>query len=315
MSNVENQENLLSGVFTALVTPFSADGSKLDIESLKRLIDFQLKAGIDGLVLCGSTGEAQTLTLDEYRTIISEALGLVAGRCPLIVGICASSTAIACEYAQAINKCFSESAGVQSQCNAIMVVVPPYNKPTPAGIVAHFAAIAQHSALPLIAYNVPGRTGTTLAPSTLAQLYDQKLIIGYKDASGSLEHSWECLRLLEERQALGRFAYFCGEDGLTQSLMSAGATGVISVLSNVRPKVVLGISNAMRRGEFREAAQQQRRALRLCRAMFVESNPIPVKMALAQTKQIATPSVRLPLVCASAATIQELQVALEVSDA
>ena len=288
--------SILTGTFTALVTPFTLRGESVDYDSLGKLIDFQLSAGVHGLVVCGSTGEAATLSEEEYRAVASFTVKRVAGKVPVVGGIGANDTVRACANAKVLEGCGVDFA---------MVVVPPYNKPSQEGMIAHFEKIKQNTRLPLIAYNVPGRTGSNLLPSTVHRLAQQETIIGLKEACGSLDQVIDILAL--ERN---RLPVLSGDDSLTFSIMAAGGRGVISVVSNVAPEIMVTLTNAATRGEWEKARNALYIMLPLARALFVESNPVPVKCALALRGVIATPTVRLPLLNAQLSTQEKLSTLL-----
>jgi 4-hydroxy-tetrahydrodipicolinate synthase len=285
------------GTFTALVTPFTKDSEEVDYESFGDLIEFQLQAGVNGLVVCGSTGEAVTLSDEEYREVITRCVEIVKKRVPVVVGVGTSTTRRAVEMAQ-----FVDTSGA----NAILLVAPPYNKPPQSGIVAHFAEVKKASKLPIIAYNVPGRTAVNILPETVAILVKQGLISGLKDASGSVPQFLDTVALV------GRtISILSGEDGLIHSLMAGGGKGVISVISNVWPGETLEITRNALDGKWEASLQAQLRMLPHVRAMFCETNPIPVKTALAMRKVIRHPALRLPLVPAQQSTIDKIEPLLE----
>ncbi len=285
----------LKGTFTAIVTPFSADSQQIDIASFERLIEAQLAAKVQGIVVCGSTGEAMTLSDLEYSTVIREALRVVRKRTILIAGIGANNTLRAATIAAELSA---------SGLDGLMVVAPPYNKPPPEGIIAHVQEVKKAGRLPIVFYNVPGRTGINVLPKTVATLANQKLIVGVKEACGSLEQVLDLLSLLDSEVSV-----LSGDDSLTVPMMSVGARGVISVASNIVPKLMVAMTSAALEGQFERAGHLQRKVLPLVRALFSESNPIPVKAALEIKKMISSGSLRLPLVPAKAetrATIERL---------
>ncbi len=282
----------LEGTFTALVTPFTADGSKVDYESLERLLGFQISSGVQGIVACGSTGEAATLSDEEYREVVSFTVRIVRERAIVIGGVGSSATARAQSLAQDLTTC-----GV----DAVMVVAPPYNKPPQEGIIAHFKAIKKVTPLPLIAYNVPGRSGVNILPRTIAKLSEDGVIIGVKESSGSVDQALDILALVGDSISL-----ISGEDSLTFPLMACGGRGVISVLSNVEPGLVLAVTDSALKGDWNSARKYHFALLEKARAMFIETNPIPVKCALALKKIIGSDALRLPLVPAERGTHEKL---------
>lgn len=282
----------LQGVFTALVTPFAKDGS-LDLRSLEKLIDFQLKAGIHGFVACGSTGEAATLSPQEYLKVVGAVRERTRGVCPCIAGISVSSTAVAVETAKAAS---------EIGCDALLVAAPPYNKPSQAGLIEHFRALKQATALPLIAYNIPGRSGVGFTPATLGALSSEGLIIGIKDSTGSVD------LVADTINAVGpRCQVLSGEDSLTLAVLAYGGTGVISASANALPNEFVELTTAFFEGELADARRTQLSLLAKIRALFVESNPVPVKTVLALKGIIAEPTVRLPLVPLSAPSLATLR--------
>ena len=283
----------LHGTFTAIVTPFSADGGTVDYESLRRLIEFQIAEKVDGLVVCGSTGEAATLSDEEYENVVRTACAAVKGRIPVVGGVGASSTARAVSMAQTV-----ERAGA----DLVMVVAPPYNKPPQEGIIAHMREVKRAISKPLVCYNVPSRTGVNILPKTFGKMAEQGIIDAIKEASGSLDQIIETIALVGEKAPV-----FSGDDSLTHAVMASGGVGIISVLANVAPALVTAITGSALAGCWEKARDAQLAALPLCRAMFVETNPIPVKTALAIKGVIQTPAVRLPLVAAEPNTVEKLK--------
>lgn len=291
-------KNQLRGVYTAIITPFKAGGGPIDYDSARKLIEYQLSAGVSGLVACGSTGEAMTLSEQEYQEYVSFVRKEVAGKVPCLAGIGTSSTARAQELAVWIEKAGLDGA---------LVVAPPYNKPTQEGIYAHFAAIKKVSGLPLVAYNIPGRAVVNIQPATVARLASDNLIIGLKDSTASLEQHMDLLALLGDAISI-----MSGEDGLVHALMACGAKGVICATANIAPKVFVELCASALQKDFESALQHQLAALPIVRAMFIETNPIPVKAALALRGIIASGAVRLPLTDAKAETVQRLKQVLKL---
>ena len=254
------------GVHTALVTPFY--NGKLDLESLERLVQDQLRHGINGFVVSGTTGESPTITLDEKKVIFDFIKRLVPNQFPLIVGTGSNSTA----------KTIEESMHAQQMgADALLVVVPYYNKPPQRGLVAHFTAVAESINIPLILYNVPGRTITALDIDSIKQLSMHPNIIGIKEASGDITFAKQI------RQICGpKFLLLSGDDGSYDDFMKIGGDGVISVASHVIPKAMLN--------------QQATKNIELIKMLFVEANPIPIKKALQICGIIKSAELRLPLV-------------------
>ena len=271
---------LFTGCATALVTPFLPDGS-LDEEALRRLISLQLDAGIDALVLLGTTGEPCTLNMDERERVIAVGLEAAGGRIPVLVGTGSNDTRRAIEYARQARK-----LGAQGQLS----VTPYYNKTTQNGLIRHYSAILDSCDLPMILYNVPSRTGMSMSPDTLAQLAVHPNVAGLKEASGDLSLATDFIQ-----RTHGELPLYCGNDDLIVPLMALGAAGAISVCSNILPLQTRLITFACRNGCFDEASDAQQALLPLMRALFAQVNPIPVKAALAMMGLIHD-VVRLPLV-------------------
>jgi len=277
----------LTGTWTALATPFSEDREHVDFESLENLIEFQIEGKVDGLVLCGSTAEANLLSEKEFREIIERTISIVNNRLPLIGCIGTSNTRHATGMAE-----WMSQAGLQ----ALMVVTPPYVKPSQAGIKAHFAAIAQASHAPLIAYNIPGRAAANMTAATIKEMFQSKLIIGVKEATGSLD------QVLDLAHSAGELSVLSGECSLVHSIMASGGKGTISATANVIPEHFSTMTRAALSGDFKTSLDYQIKALPFIRTAFSETNPVPVKAALAMKKIIKFDSVRLPLMPASEET-------------
>jgi len=254
-----------TGCGTALVTPFRLDLS-LDEETLRLLVDRQIKAGVDFLVPCGTTGESPTLTHEEHRRAVETVIEQAAGRVPVIAGTGSNNTAEAVDLTQ-----HAKTAGA----TGCLVVSPYYNKPTQNGLLAYFTAVADVG-LPVIIYNIPGRTGVNITPETMAKLTEHPNIVGIKEATGNLEQMTQDILLCGDRAS-----YLCGDDTLTLPLMSVGGHGVISVISNVMPLETAAMVHAALDGNWNLAREIHLRLFPMCRAMFLETNPIPVKSAMA----------------------------------
>ncbi|TAK66676.1 MAG: 4-hydroxy-tetrahydrodipicolinate synthase [Betaproteobacteria bacterium] len=275
---------MLSGSLVAIVTPMLEDGS-LDLARFKSLIDWHIAEGTQGIVVVGTTGESPTVDFDEHKQLIRIAVEHAAGRVPVIAGTGANSTAEAIEL--------SESAK-QSGAQFSLSVVPYYNKPTQEGMYRHFRAIAEAVDLPLILYNVPGRTVADLQNDTVLRLAEVANVVGIKDATANLERASDLLR-----RAPKGFAVYSGEDATGLPLMLMGGHGVISVSANVAPRLMREMCAAALSGAIARAREANNRLLGLHTKLFVEANPIPVKWALAQMGLIE-PGIRLPLVPLSA---------------
>lgn len=270
----------LRGAITALITPVTADG-KVDERALGALVDWQVAEGIHGLVPVGSTGEAVTLTLGERECIVRITVERVAGRIPVIAGAGSNDTASAIQWSQAL-----AAAGATH----LLHVSPMYNKPPQRGILAHFRAVADQSPVPIVVYNVPGRTGSNVLPETTLALAEHENICAVKEASGNLGQIDEIIR---NRPA--GFAVLSGDDGLTLGVMASGGEGVISVISNAVPRACAQLVDAAARGDFSIARAIHDRLAPLVDAAFVESNPLPIKAALALMGRCGN-HLRLPLV-------------------
>ncbi len=276
--------NKARGSLVAIVTPMSDDGA-LDLDALRRLIDWHIAEGSDGIVVVGTTGESPTVSYDEHCLLIRTTVEQVAGRVPVIAGTGANSTAEAIE----LTEC-ARAAGAQ----AGLSVVPYYNKPTQEGLYRHFRKIAETVDLPLILYNVPGRTITDLSNDTALRLADVPGVAGIKDATGSLERAADL-----RRRAPGDFVLYTGDDATALPFMLMGGHGVISVTANVAPKLMHEMCVAAFAGNLARARELNDALLPLHSKLFVEANPIPVKWACAELGLIS-PALRLPLTPLSA---------------
>lgn len=284
------------GTHTALVTPFCDDDARtVDVPALQRLVEQQIAGGIDGLVACGTTGETATLDDDEYAQVVSTVVKAARGRVPVIAGTGSNSTRKTIETTR--KAC---SLGV----DGVLVVTPYYNKPTQAGMVQHFRAVADASSVPVVLYNVPGRTGVNLLPATVAELAAHPNIVALKEAAGSLEQ-------IQETVARTQFSFpiLSGEDALCVPTYAVGGRGVISVVSNVAPARTAALWNDFHAGRVADAAKGQVELLALIKLLFSEPNPQPAKMAMSLLG-IMKPVARLPLIEATTATRQGLQAEL-----
>ena len=271
---------MLQGSFVAIVTPMHADGS-LDIPSLHQLIDVQINAGTDGIVIVGTTGESPTVDYDEHRALIKTTVDYVAGRVPVIAGTGANSTREAIELTQA-----AKALGA----DACLLVAPYYNKPTQEGLYQHYRTVAEAVDIDQILYNVPGRTGVDISNDTTLRLAAISNIVGIKDATGSLERGADLII-----RAPKDFAIYSGDDASGMALMLIGGKGVISVTANVAPKLMHEMCIAAMTGKIAEACAINAKLFPLHQKLFVEANPIPVKWVLNQMGLIGT-GIRLPLV-------------------
>ena len=270
----------IRGCGTALVTPFAQDGT-VDVEALRRLVDFQVREGIDFLVPCGTTGETPTLEHEEYVGVIRVVVEEAARKVPIIAGVGGNNTKKACWLAQEV-----QGLGVQG----ILSVAPYYNKPTQEGLYQHFKAIAEATKLPVVLYNVPGRTSSNIEPTTVARLAEIPNIAGIKEASGSITQQMEVLHSVP-----AGFRVLSGDDSFTFPLMALGGVGIISVVSNEIPRQMTRLAHLLLEGKYDEARKLHFQLLPLMQANFIETNPIPVKAALAMMGMIEE-VYRLPLV-------------------
>lgn len=269
---------MLKGTSTALITPFTND--EIDFSALEKLLDFQLNGGVDSLVVLGTTGEPATLTRNEKIAVVSFVVNHVKGKLPIIVGAGANSTATTIENA----KLYTDLGA-----DGLLMVTPYYNKCTQTGLVEHFTKVAEKTSLPIILYNVPGRTGVNMLPETFQVLQDVDNIVAVKEASGNMEQIEEYLRISK-----GKADVLSGDDGLTVPIMAMGGKGVISVASNILPKYVSTMTKSVLDGDLNTAVNMQLKLLPLIKALFQEVNPIPVKMG-AEILGLCSSSLRLPL--------------------
>ena len=270
---------IFKGCGTAIVTPFNEDG--VNFEEFGKLIEDQIKGNVDSIVVCGTTGESSTMTIEERKETISYAVKKVNGRIPIIAGTGGNCTKSVIEFTK-----WAESAGV----DGALIVTPYYNKTTQAGLVAHYTAIAKETSLPIILYNVPGRTGMNITPATCKELSKIDNIVAIKEASGNLSQVAEIANLCGNELNI-----YSGNDDQITPILAVGGIGVISVLSNVAPKYTHDLIENFQNGNVSEATKMQLKALPLVNALFCEVNPIPAKAALNMIGyDMGTP--RLPLI-------------------
>jgi 4-hydroxy-tetrahydrodipicolinate synthase len=269
---------MFEGTYTALITPFRDDA--VDEDCLRRLIDEQAAAGVDGIVPCGSTGESATLSHQEHERVIAISVEHAAGRMKVIAGTGSNNTAEACRLTKA-----AAAAGA----DGALLISPYYNKPTQDGHVAHYRAVAEASGLPILAYNIPGRTGVNMTPETLAKMSEVPGIVGVKEASGSIDHAQKTMLLAGDD-----FVVLSGDDSLTLAMMAVGARGVIGVLPNLLPARFKALVDAALAGDFAGALAIHRELLPLMLALGLETNPIPVKTAM-EIAGKAPAALRMPL--------------------
>lgn len=280
------------GTFTALVTPMNDDEARsVDLAGLQRLVEQQIAGGITGLVACGTTGETSTLSEAEYELVVSKTIEFARGRVPVIAGSGSNST----------QKTIATSKKAQELgADAILVVTPYYNKPTQAGLIAHYLAVADAVQVPVILYNVPGRTGCNLLPATVAELAKHPRIVALKEAAGSLEQVIDTLTRVP-----ADFSLLSGEDSLCVPTYAVGGKGVISVVSNVAPAQTTALYRDFAAGRTQQAAAGQLALHRLIRTLFSEPNPQPAKMAM-HLLGIMQPVLRLPMTQAADAVAVQL---------
>ncbi len=267
---------MFSGSYVALVTPLN-DG-KVDLDKLGELVDFHIGEGTDGLVPCGTTGESATMTPEEHEIVIRAVVERADGKVPVLAGTGSNSTDEAIRFTR-----FAQDIGA----DGALLITPYYNKPTQAGLVQHFEAIARNTSLPLVLYNVPSRTGVNMLPPAVIECSKLPNVIGIKEASGSVDQTVEILRGSD-------LAILSGDDSLTLPLMSVGATGVISVAANVAPRMVADMVRFANNGDFAAARELHMKLFPLFDILFVETNPIPAKAAMVLQNRIG-PELRLPM--------------------
>ena len=271
---------IFKGCGTAIITPFTED-NKVDFDAFKKMLEFQLNEGADCIIVCGTTGEASTMSLEERKETIKFALDTVNKKIPIIAGTGSNNTQAAIEMTQ-----YCESIGV----DGALIVTPYYNKTTQAGLVAHYSAIAKSTKLPIVLYNVPGRTGVNISPKTCLELSKIENIVAIKEASGNLSQIAEIANLCGDELKI-----YSGNDDQIVPILSVGGIGVISVLSNIMPKYTHQMTSEFFSGNVEMAAKMQVDAIPLIKALFCEVNPIPVKAACNLMK-LGGGNPRLPLI-------------------
>lgn len=281
---------LFRGSGVALVTPFT--GTDVNREVLRELIDFQISEGTDAIIVCGSTGEAAAMSPEEQLVTVETAAGAVAGRVPLIAGVGGSGTSAVVALARS-----AAAAGA----DALLASAPPYNKPSQAGMVAHFRAILDAVDLPMILYNVPSRTACNILPETVERLAEHPRVVGIKEASGDISQVGELCRRVSDR-----IAVYSGNDDQVVPLLALGGVGVISVLANIAPRDTAAMVRHFLDGDLESSRRLQLRYLPLIQALFREPNPVPVKAAV-RALGFAVGDARLPLLNASDETVAVLR--------
>ncbi|HEX5083379.1 MAG TPA: 4-hydroxy-tetrahydrodipicolinate synthase [Blastocatellia bacterium] len=287
MANIDR----LRGCGTAIITPFKQDES-IDESAFRRLVDYQIENGVDFIVACGTTGESVTMSGNEQARVIELTIEASEGRVPVVAGAGGYNTR---EVIEKVHR--YERLGV----DAILSVSPYYNKPTQEGLYQHYRAIAEATGLPIILYSVQGRTASNIEPATVARLAEIENIVGVKEASGNITQIAEIASLVE-----GTFKLFAGDDSVVLPVAALGGVGVVSVASNLLPRQVSDLCHACIEGRFDEARKLNRQLTPIFKAMFIESNPIPVKAALAMTGMIEE-VYRLPLTPISAPNRAKLE--------
>ncbi len=285
---------MFAGAMVAIVTPFRE--GRVDEAALRELVEFQLAGGVDAIIPCGTTGESATLSHDEHNRVVDIVVEAVAGRVPVIAGAGSNNTAEAIHLTR-----HARDAGA----DGVLLITPYYNKPSQEGLYQHFKAIAESVDIPMLLYNVPGRTSVDLLPATVGRLSELPNIVGIKEATGSMQRACEVVEL-----CAADFDLLSGDDFTFFPQMCVGGKGVISVSANIAPELVAGIYDAFTAGNWAEAAALNRKLQKLARAMFYETNPVPVKTALALMGKIDE-ELRLPLAPMSPENRDRLKTVLE----
>lgn len=284
---------MLEGVLPALITPFTKD-NKVDKEGLRQNIGFLIENGVSGIVPCGTTGESATLSIEEHEKVIE--IAIECSTVPVVAGTGSNNTTEALELTR---------SAMDAGADMALLITPYYNKPNDRGMLAHFKKIANEVDIPLILYNVPSRTGINLKPEVVAELAKESNVVGVKEASGNLDQVTKIIELTQDED----FVVFSGDDGLTLPIMSIGGVGVISVVANVAPELTVSMVRAFREGNLEEARKLHIKLAPLIRAVFLETNPIPVKKAVELIGHAAG-HLRLPLAPMSADNERKLKAAL-----
>ncbi|HEU4345250.1 MAG TPA: 4-hydroxy-tetrahydrodipicolinate synthase [Candidatus Binatia bacterium] len=284
---------MFAGSMVALVTPFK-DG-QVDWRSLDGLVEFHIKNGTNGIVPCGTTGESATLDHQEHDGVIEAVVKAVNKRVPVIAGTGSNSTAEAIELTRGAEKAGADGA---------LLISPYYNRPTQEGIYQHYKKVAESVGIPLIVYNIPARTGSKIEPETLARLAEIKNVAGVKEATGSVDQAIDVIRLCGDR-----FGVYSGEDSLTFSLMALGGKGVISTVANIAPQAMSQLTDACLKGNWQRGRELQLKLVPLIRAVFLETNPIPIKTALSLMGKCSG-DLRLPLTPMSEGNLKKLKQAM-----
>lgn len=284
---------MFKGAIVAIVTPFK--NGEVDEQALRELIEFQIESGTDGIVPCGTTGESATLSHAEHDRVIEITIDAVKKRVPVIAGTGSNSTAEAMRLTR-----HAQEAGA----DGALVVAPYYNRPSQEGLYQHYKTLAESVPMPIVPYNIPSRTGVNILPETVARLAKIDNIVGVKEASGSLKQMNEVIQLCDST-----FSVLSGDDFFTLPLLTLGGKGVISVISNVAPADMAGLVDAFEAGDLKKARELHDRMVSLIDALFLETNPVPVKAALAMMGKMSA-DVRLPLCRMSEGNLERLRQAM-----
>ena len=267
---------MFTGAIVALVTPFN-DGL-VDYAKLAELVEYHIKSGTSGIIPCGTTGESPTLSHEEHEKVISKVVEIVNGRIPVIAGTGSNSTSEALKLTK-----YAKDAGA----DGALMITPYYNKPTQEGLYRHFKTVADEVDIPIILYNVPSRTGISVSPETVARLYEMDYIVAIKEASGNIDQTSHILNLCD-------ITVLSGDDSLTLPILSVGGSGVVSVVANILPDEVSEMVSKFSKGMVKESRELHKKLFPICRAMFIETNPIPVKTAMKMIGRL-NGEMRLPL--------------------
>lgn len=282
---------MFSGSMVALVTPFKE--GKVDEKKLRELVDFHIKKGTDALVPCGTTGESATLSFEEHEKVVEVVIDEAGGKIPVIAGTGSNNTEEALKLTKHAKEVGADGA---------LVITPYYNKPTQRGMYLHFEKIAKEVDIPIVLYNVPGRTCVNLLPETVAKLAKIKNIVGIKEASGDLKQASDIVSLCGNK-----FDLISGDDFIVLPMLALGGKGVISVVANLVPAEMVALVDEFNKGNLEKAREIHYKIFPLCKAMFIETNPIPVKTAMALQGLLDTPELRLPLSPMSEENVAELK--------
>lgn len=285
---------MFKGSLVALVTPFK--NGKVDFATLEKLVEFHLKRGTSALVPCGTTGESATLNYEEHEEVVRFVVKAAKKKIPVIAGAGSNSTQETIELSKAAK---------EDGADAVLLVVPYYNKPTQKGLYAHFRKVAEEVNIPIILYNIPGRTGVNMLPETIAKLaQDCKNIVGVKEASGSLDQVSEIIETCPKD-----FVLLSGDDALTLPMLSVGGQGIISVIANLIPQDMAEMCNAWFRGDLEKARDLHHKMFPLVKALFIETNPIPIKTAMSLVG-LCSSELRLPLAPMEEKNLEKLKKAM-----